>query len=260
LHGERIVHIADMAAVPASPDNQVARAAAAIGFVRTILFVPLRKDGTLLGYITADRQEVQPFSDKQIALLENVAAQAVIAMENARLITETREALAHQTATTEVLQTINSSPGDLAPVFDAMLEKAIRLCGGVRGALWTIDGEHGRLTAARGLSAEFIALLRQRGESGTNPPLQQIINGERLIEFPDTAESEFYHSGEPLAKAAVETRVRSLIWVALVREGTAIGAFAIAGPRSVRSREADRAIAEFRCTGGDRNGECAPHQ
>ena len=152
---------------------------------------------------------------------------------------ERDEALQRETATAEVLQVINSSPGNLTPVFEAMLEKAIRLCGGDRGVLWTIEGGRGRLAAARGLPAEFVALLRERAESGTNSPLQRVVQGEWLIEFPDTVE-EFSRSGDPHARGAVEAGVRSAIWVAIVKEGVTVGAFAIG--RSVIGTFSDKQI------------------
>jgi two-component system, NtrC family, sensor kinase len=233
LEGNRIVHISDLRAEAQRADDPVYRAAIEAG-IRTVLFVPLQKEQQLLGYITANRREVRPFSDKQIALLQNFAAQAVIAMENARLLTETREALEQQTATAEVLQAINSSPGDLAPVFEAMLEKAIRLCSGIQGALWTLDGEHVQLAASHGNTPEFVSVLRERAELGAPEAVRETMRSGRLLHVPNLIENELYQAGDPIARGAVElSGVRSLVGVPLVKDGASVGAFMI-GRREVR--------------------------
>jgi GAF domain len=173
-----------------------------LGGARSGLLVPLRHENKLLGAIRLFRQEVRPFSTKQISLLQNVAAQAVIAMENARLITETREALEQQTATAEVLQVINSSPGDIAPVFDAMLEKALRLCGAVFGGLFIRDGENFYASATRGLSAKFDKFVRQPNTPGPGSTWHRAAAGEDVVHVSDIAASPITEN--PLRMALIE--------------------------------------------------------
>jgi signal transduction histidine kinase len=224
--GERVSHIVNMAEADFS--KVFTHAPAEDEGHHTLLCVPLRREGVLLGMIACARREVRAFSEKEIALLENFAAQAVIAMENARLITETQEALEQQTATAEVLGVINSSPGNLAPVFDAMLEKAIRLCEGIQGTLWTFVGDRIALAASRGLSPEFIELLRdtrERRNPGEQDPVRRVMRGERLIQLLDIAADGAYG---PVFRASAEFgQVGTIMVVGLFKEERPLGAFVI---------------------------------
>ena len=227
LNGERLVHIPDNLA-RARPDGLIPRGGYDAG-LRSVLVVPLRKDTVLLGYISASRREVRPFSDKQIALLQNFAAQAVIAMENARLLTETREALEQQTATAEVLQVINSSPGDLGPVFDAILEKAMQLCGAAFG-LMMIRAENGfKTAAARGVPVALADFLERHPIPGSPGSIAARIRaGEPVVHVFDPKDTQPYRDGHPLRCALVDLGgVRTAVIVGLRREKEVVGAIYI---------------------------------
>ena len=152
------------------------------------------KEGELIGAIGVYRQEVRPFTDKQIELVTNFAAQAVIAIENTRLLNELRqrtddltESLEQQTATSEVLKVISSSPGELEPVFQAMLENATRICEAKFGILWLYDGKLFRLGAMHGVPQAFADVVIKRGptQAPEGAPLHRVLNARGPVHTVD---------------------------------------------------------------------------
>src|SRR5262249_34978855 len=156
---------------------------------RTLLVVPMLKEDELVGAIGIYRQEVRPFTDKQIALLTNFASQAVIAIENTRLLNELRESLQQQTATSEVLQVISSSPGELEPVFEAMLANAVRLCEAKFGNLFLREENAFRAVAVHSPSTTFAEWYRQEPLIELNDishtPLARVAGSKEVVHIFD---------------------------------------------------------------------------
>jgi signal transduction histidine kinase len=221
VDGAAFAHTHDLLEVVARyPSEPLPRAAADLGGIRTLLVVPLRKDSELQGVITAYRQEMRPFSGKQIALRQNFSAQAVIAMENARLLGDLREALEEQTASAEVLRVINASPGNLLPVFDAIIGKAVQVCQAQFGGLLTFDGELFHLFD-RTLSVEQPAPLRPDPGSA----LAALVDGGAFVHIADLLASDAYRAGVEARVRLVDSYgARSALWVALRKDSTLLGA------------------------------------
>ena len=217
-------------------DDPNRRAIIDLADARTMVNVPMLKDNELVGQIVIYRQEVRPFTDKQIDLLKNFAAQAVIAIENARLLTELRqrtddlsEALEHQTATSEVLKVISSSRGDLAPVFNALLDNAARICDAKFGTLFWYDGEVFHVDAMLGAPPAFEALLRT-GPRRPTPlsALWRLVAERRAVHIADVLTERAYFENDPRRRELVDLGgARTFLAVPMLRNAELVGALAI---------------------------------
>jgi two-component system, NtrC family, sensor kinase len=218
---------------------------------RTYLSVPLLLDRWSIGAIVLRRTEVHPFSDKQIALLQTFADQAVIAIGNVRLFEQVQartqelsESLEQQIATSEVLSVISRSAGDLAPVFDAMLSKAMDLCGADFGVLNTFDGELFHTVATRGLQPAYDEYRRcQPLEYGSGTAPARLLQGEPIVEITDLLDSDAYRKGEPNRRALVELGgARCLLAVPLLKDERVVGNVMIFRQESRRFSEKQIAL------------------
>ena len=229
---KKIVHIADLAAEQAYIERN-ARMVALVEFsgARTFLGVPMFKEDALIGVIAIYRQEVRPFTDKQIALLQNFAAQAVIAIENSRLLNELRESLQQQTATSGVLSVISSSPGELEPVFQSMLENATRICHAKFGVLQLYEGRAFRIGAIHNAPPAFAEAMARR-ELLMRPtpqhPFTRMVTKKEVVQIADLTDSPAYKERDYGIVMLVElASARTFLAVPMLKENEVVGVIAI---------------------------------
>jgi len=223
---KKLVHTLDAAAEENKPLS--ARLAGA----RSHIVVPLLKDDELIGAVSIYRQEVRPFTDKQIELVLSFAAQAVIAIENTRLLNELRESLEQQTATSDVLSIISSSPGELEPVFEAMLRNATRLCQAKFGVLYRSEGDAFRAVALHGAPAAYAEERRRNPMVRPSPDttLGRAVAAKQTVQITDILEEANYFdapSGYSRAQLTKLAGARTVLAVPMLKENELIGAILV---------------------------------
>jgi two-component system NtrC family sensor kinase len=228
---KRVSYTADYAAegIPAPPVT--------LGGARSTVDVPMLKDNELVGAFSIYRQEVRPFTDKQIDLVKNFAAQAVIAIENARLLNELRqrttdlsEALEQQTATSEVLQVISSSPGDLEPVFAAILNNAVRICAALNATLWSFENGRFHFLARYSDMPGSVSdpSVSDPIQPGPNSGLGRVRSTKQIVHITDYAAEPAYLERDPFAVRVVEELgIRTNLSVPMLQDNELVGAFSI---------------------------------
>jgi two-component system, NtrC family, sensor kinase len=232
----QVAHIADMTKIqPYIERDPFVVSSVELGDFRTVVNVPMLKESELVGAIAIYRQEVRPFTEKQIELVTNFAAQAVIAIENTRLLNELRrrtddlsEALEQQTATSEVLQVISSTPGELEPVFQAMLEKAVRICDANFGNLYLREGDAFRIGATYGASPAYVEFVRTEQLFHLNPKvgLGRLVRTKELYHVADISAVPTH--GDKLREATIKLAgARTLIALPMLKDNEVIGAIVI---------------------------------